>query len=113
VDQDQGDAAFHAYPGGKVIARVKVRALGHKPSKAFIDWSGGYLDDRTAVVTAVGDSEDDLEWYERHAVDPHTGKVRGRIDHPAAHEADFEPLGDGTWATGSADDLPRWFRFTG
>jgi hypothetical protein len=95
VDHDNADAAFHTYLDGAVVARVPAEDLGH--DEAFIEYAGGYLDDATAVVTVAGETGDEQQWYERHLVDPVTGRVRGRLDAPSAGPDDFIALGDGSW----------------
>jgi hypothetical protein len=103
VDHDNADAAFHTYLDGAVVARVSVEDLGHDPDEAFIEYAGGYVDDDTAVLTVAGETGDEQEWYERHLVDPATGRVRGRLDAPSAGPYDFTPLGDGSWLSTDGD----------
>ncbi|MFG3420865.1 hypothetical protein [Micromonospora sp. NPDC048063] len=99
VDHDQHDAAFHAYPDGAVVARVTAESLGHDPAGVVVEWVGGYLGDDTAIVTVIGEADDEEEWLERYIVDPRTGEVRGQMAPFSAEQYDFEPLGDGSWLT--------------
>ncbi|MEV6816486.1 hypothetical protein [Micromonospora sp. NPDC051296] len=107
VDHEYADAAFHTYPDGAVVAQIPIEALGHEPFDAFVEPSGGYVDDSTAVVTVAGETEDEQEWFERYLVDPRTGEIRGRLDAPSAHQYDFEPLGDGSWLSNTDGQLRR------
>jgi hypothetical protein len=110
VEHGQDDAAFHAYPDGSVVARVSVEALGHDPGDAFVEWIGGYVDPATAVVTVVGEDEDEEEWFRRYLVSPHTGAVLAPLDTPSRDVYDIEPLGDGTWLTTEGGRVRRHAR---
>jgi hypothetical protein len=86
-----GDAAFHSYPSGEVVATVTKRDLHDYDYEAQVDCAGGYLDASTAMVWVAGYNEDTHEhWYRCHLVD--------------AHRAEFMTSGmwtRGTWAMSS------------
>jgi hypothetical protein len=92
------DVAFHAYPGGEVLTTLTMQDFGEQPEEATMEWSGGYLDPGTAVVTIIGYDEDaDTDWHQHYLVDIAAGAVRGEWDVESTHPHDIEPLGDGTW----------------
>ncbi|MES9543138.1 hypothetical protein [Actinomadura sp. NPDC000600] len=115
IDHGQQDVAFHESPSGKVVLRLPVAAFGHDPEDAAFEWSGGYLDAGTAIVTICGELEEDdvpddeREWHVHYRVDLRTGGVVGRFDAHSRHSYDLEPLGDGSWLTTDPDGRPvRW-----
>ncbi|MFG2002927.1 hypothetical protein ACGFNU_27585 [Spirillospora sp. NPDC048911] len=111
VCHDQSDVAFHSYPDGDVILRLPVPAFGHDPDDAFLEWSGGYLDPGTAVVTVAGETEDEQEWHRHYRIDLGTGGVRERFEAHSTGPYDLELLGDGSWLTSDSDGRPvRWTR---
>ncbi|WP_395968517.1 hypothetical protein [Actinomadura sp. 6N118] len=111
VYHDQSDVAFHTYPGGEVVLQLSMEVFGHEPHDAFFEWSGGYLDADTAIVTIGGETEDEEEWHRHYRVDLRTGGVSGDFDARSESAYDIEPLGDGTWLTSGSDGHPvRWTR---
>ncbi|RAY14629.1 hypothetical protein DPM19_12770 [Actinomadura craniellae] len=105
VGHDQEDVAFHTYPDGEVTVRIPAESFGHDLDETRMEWSGGYLDLTTAVVTTGGETEDEEEWHTHHLVDPRTGEIKGTLDTPSRHAYDLVPLGDGIWIT--TDDTGR------
>ncbi|KAL6408564.1 uncharacterized protein AUP68_08424 [Ilyonectria robusta] len=104
----QTDVAFHAFPDGEVVLCLPVAAFGYQGNEASIDWSGGFLDQDIAIVTIIGNT-DDQEWRHHHRVDLRTGAPLGRFEAHSRHGDDFKPLGDGTWITSDRDGNPvRW-----
>ncbi|WP_319460876.1 hypothetical protein [Micromonospora sp. RTP1Z1] len=110
VHHDQEDIAFHAYPNGEVLIRIPVESFGYDPDEAYVEWTGGYLDSETAVVTIAGETEDEQEWYRHHLIDVRTGQVHGTLDTQTRDAYDLEPLGDGSWLSTDHDD--RLWRHT-
>ncbi|MBB6399738.1 hypothetical protein BKA00_006652 [Actinomadura coerulea] len=115
IDHGQADVAFHECPSGEVVLTLPVAVFGHDPESATFEWSGGYLDADTAVVTICGEREEDdvadeeREWYVHYRVDLRTGGVTDRFDAHSRHSYDLEPLGDGSWLTSDPDGRPlRW-----
>ena len=109
VDHGQADVAFHAHPDGDVLFTLPVGAFGYDPEVCFVEWSGGYLTDDTAVVTLGGESEDEEEWFRYHLVDVRTGTVGGEIAVDVSNPYALVPLGDGSWLTDGAEGHPvRW-----
>ncbi|MFE6749898.1 hypothetical protein ACFVGM_28895 [Kitasatospora purpeofusca] len=99
VNHDQGDMAVHAFPEGEVVFTLPVDAFGHDPDDARLEWSGGHLDPDTVLVTVVGETEDEEEWFRHYRVDARSGRVRGEFDAQGTDPYDIHPLGDGTWLT--------------
>ncbi|MEU6841618.1 hypothetical protein ABZ930_07045 [Streptomyces sp. NPDC046716] len=111
VDHDQADVAFHQHPGGDVLFSLPVEAFGYDPEESFVEWSGGYLTDDTAVVVLGGESPDEEEWFRCHLVDVRTGTPSGELTVEATNPYEPVPLGDGSWLTRDADGHPvRWSR---
>ncbi|MGW2277334.1 hypothetical protein [Streptomyces sp. NPDC001770] len=109
VDHGQGDMAVHTYPDGEVTFTLSVDVFGHDPDKFYMEWSGGYLDPDTVVVTVVGETEDMEEWFRHTRVDARSGEVRGVFDTHGANPYDIQPLGDGSWLTAGPEGHPiRW-----
>ncbi|MDN3357345.1 hypothetical protein [Actinomadura sp. DC4] len=109
VDHDQGDVAFHTYPGGEVELKIPIETFGYDPEDAFVEWSGGYLRPDTAIVTIVGETEDEQEWWHHYPVDLRSGQVGAEFDAHGKSPYDLEPLGDGSWLTTDASGHPtRW-----
>lgn len=109
VAHDQTDAAFHEYPDGDVTLRFPVEAFGYDPDTAWVEWNGGYLTPGTAVVTVVGETEDEREWFRHYRVDLAAGETGAEFDGHAAGAYDLQPLGDGTWLTTDISGHPiRW-----
>ncbi|MEV6521030.1 hypothetical protein AB0M43_03695 [Longispora sp. NPDC051575] len=101
VDHSQQDVAFHAHPGGEVLVVVTVAELGDE--EAAMEWSGGYLDPATAVVTLVGETGDGEDWHRHALLDPGTGAVLGDLAAGSRDPYDLELVGDGSWLTTDAD----------
>ncbi|MFF7051680.1 hypothetical protein ACFY94_25310 [Streptomyces griseorubiginosus] len=109
VDHDQTDVAFHTHLDGDVLFTLPVEAFGYDPEACFVEWSGGYLTDDTAVVTLGGAGEDEEEWFRHHLVDVRTGTVGGEFTADVSNPYALVPLGDGSWLTDSAEGHPvRW-----
>jgi hypothetical protein len=106
VDHDQSDVAFHTYPDGEVTLRLSVEAFGGAPSEAYLEWSGGYLDSDTAIVTLAGETDDEQDWHRHHRVDLRTGRVGAEFDAHSRTPYDILPLGDGSWLTTEPDGRP-------
>ncbi|BBA95653.1 hypothetical protein RVR_598 [Actinacidiphila reveromycinica] len=120
VDHAQADIALHTYPDGEVEFTLPVAAFGHDPEAARVEWSGGYLDADTVIVTLVGESdgyggsdgsgdegdEGAEEWTRRYLVDTRTGRVRGAFDARTEELYDVRPLGDGSWLTTAPSGHP-------
>ena len=96
VDHGQADVTFHRYPGGEPELTLTVEDLGHDPELVYFEWNGGFLTDGTAVVTALGETEDEEEWHRDHLVDLATGAVRPFAS-GSTHADEITPLGDGSW----------------
>ncbi|MEV3927133.1 hypothetical protein [Actinomadura coerulea] len=98
IDHGQADVAFHECPSGKVVLSLPLAVFGHDPESAAFEWSGGYLDADTAVVTICGEREEDdvpdeeREWHVHYRVDLRTGGVTDRFDAHSRHSYDLEPL---------------------
>ncbi|MFJ3671397.1 hypothetical protein ACIPSE_33535 [Streptomyces sp. NPDC090106] len=112
VDHDQADVAFHQHPGGEVLFTLPVEAFGYDPDESFVEWTGGYLTDDTAVVALGGEDEDaDDDWFRYHLVDVRTGAVGGELKVEVSNPYRLVLLGDGSWLTGEPDGHPvRRFR---
>ncbi|MEY9877904.1 hypothetical protein ABH931_007428 [Streptacidiphilus sp. MAP12-33] len=109
VDHTQGDAAIHAYPEGDVVFSLSVEDFGHDPEERYVEWSGGYLNPDTLIVTVAGETDDEQEWFRNYRVDAHSGRIRGEFDAHASDAYDLRPLGDGTWLTTDPSGHPiRW-----
>ncbi|WP_327675247.1 hypothetical protein [Kitasatospora sp. NBC_00458] len=109
VDHGQTDIAIHTYPGGEVACALTVDAFGHDPDEICVEWSGGYLTQDTVIVTLIGETEDEQEWFRRYRVDVPSGQVRAEFDAPSEDPYDVEPLGDGSWLTTDPSGHPiRW-----
>ncbi|MCL8015898.1 hypothetical protein [Streptomyces sp. AS02] len=111
VDHDQADVAFHAHPNGDVLFTLPVEAFGYDPEECFVEWSGGYLTDDTAVVTLGGESQDEEEWFRHHLVDVRTGTLSAEFTVEVTNPYELVPLGDGSWLTDGPSGHPvRWSR---
>ncbi|MGM1058695.1 hypothetical protein [Saccharothrix sp. Mg75] len=109
VDHEQGDVAFHAYPGGEVLARTTAEPFRTGPGHVCFEYAGGYLDDGTALVAVIVYDEDtDDEEFAHHLVDVRTGEARGRLETGARDAGDVRPVGGGSWLT--TDDDGRFTR---
>ncbi|MFF3557998.1 hypothetical protein ACFYXL_31840 [Streptomyces tsukubensis] len=109
VDHEQLDAAVHTFPEGDVTFVLTVDAFGHDPDSVYTEWSGGYLDRDTVVVTLLGETEDAQEWFRHYRVDARSGQVRGTFDARTDDPCGIQLLGDGTWLTTDASGHPvRW-----
>ncbi|MFF7364350.1 hypothetical protein [Streptomyces sp. NPDC008125] len=106
VDHAQGDMAVHTYPDGEVAFTLSVDALGHDPEEDYVEWGGGYLDPETIVVTVVGETESEEEWFRHTRVDARSGEVRGAFEAHGENSYDMQPLGDGSWLTKGPDGHP-------
>jgi hypothetical protein len=100
VHHEQADVVFHAFADGEILIRVPATAFGHRG--AFIAWSGGYLDARTAIVVL---SDDEVAWH--HTVDVRTGEVTGTLPVTTIDEYDLQPLGDGGFLVTDTDGTLR------
>ncbi|KAM5354105.1 hypothetical protein ACJ41O_000755 [Fusarium nematophilum] len=105
VAHGQNDIAFHAFPDGEVVLRLPITAFGYYDDESFIDWTGGFLDQDIAIVTIIGET-DDQEWHHHHRVDLRSGAPLGRFEAHSRDRYDFEPLGDGTWITSDPNGNP-------
>ncbi|WP_329118197.1 hypothetical protein [Streptomyces sp. NBC_01465] len=109
VHHEQSDMAIHTYPDGEVTFALTVDAFGHDPEEICVEWSGGYLGPDTVVVTLVGETEDEQEWFRHYRVDARTGQVGAEFDARSEHPYDIRPLGDRTWLTTASSGHPiRW-----
>ncbi|MFA1538466.1 hypothetical protein [Actinomadura monticuli] len=106
VNHDQGDVAFHDFPGGGVLLRLPLDAFGHDADDASVEWSGGYLEADTVIVTVGGETEDGEDWHRHYRVDPSDGNVLGPFDAGSQHAYDVEPLGDGSWLVSDGAGRP-------
>ncbi|WP_433476801.1 hypothetical protein ACQPZP_06925 [Spirillospora sp. CA-142024] len=112
VDHGQSDVQFHEYPGGEVVLTLPIEVFGHGPEDAYVEWSGGYLDPDTAIVTVGGETEDEEDWHQHYLVDLRTGGVQDSLDAHSRNAYDFEPLGDGSWLTSTPEGRPILWRYT-
>ncbi|WP_067813677.1 hypothetical protein [Actinomadura kijaniata] len=103
VDHGRGDAAFHDDPDGKETLELAVEVFGHDPDEASVEWSGGFLDADTAIVTI---SEDEEERHHHYLVDLRTGGVVERLETHARTPYDLELPGDGSWVTSDGEGRP-------
>ncbi|NUS28196.1 MAG: hypothetical protein HOV70_02730 [Streptomyces sp.] len=109
VDHDQGDVSLHTYPDGEATLTLRVEAFGHDSDETFVEWSGGYLTQDSVVVTLVGETEDEEEWFRHYRVDLRSDGTPTPFDAHAENAYDLHPLGDGTWLTTSPSGHPsRW-----
>lgn len=109
VDHAQNDIAVHTYPDGEVRFALSVDAFGHDPDEIYVEWSGGYLSPDILIVSLVGETEDEQEWFRHYSVDARSGQVRAEFDTHAENVYDVQPLGDGTWLTADSSGHPvRW-----
>ncbi|MFF2521348.1 hypothetical protein [Streptomyces liangshanensis] len=106
VDHGQADVAFHHAPGGDVILSLSVDAFGFDPEETFMEWSGGYLTPDLAVVTVVGEGDDQEEWSRHYVVDVRTGRIDGEFAAEVANPYHLHLLGDSTWLTGDPGGHP-------
>ncbi len=87
VDHGQADIAVHTYPDGEVRFALSVDAFGHDPDEIYVEWSGGYLSPDILIVSLVGETEHEPEWFRHYSVDTRSGRVRRprgeRLRHPA------------------------------
>ncbi|MFD6493043.1 hypothetical protein [Streptomyces sp. NPDC060188] len=99
VAHDQSDVALHTYPDGEVTFALSVDAFGHDPDEIYVEWSGGYLSTDTVVVSLMGETEDEQEWFRHYLVDVQSGRIHGEFDAHTDNPYDIRPLGDGSWLT--------------
>lgn len=109
VEHGQADVAFHSYPEGEVQLELSVDAFGYDQDEVYVEWTGGYLTQDTAIVTLVGETEDEQEWSRHYRVDVRTGQVEGEFEARTDNPYDFRPLGDRSWLTTDHSGHPaRW-----
>ncbi|MFE9927074.1 hypothetical protein ACFYQA_37800 [Streptomyces sp. NPDC005774] len=109
VDHEQADVAIHTYPDGEVTFTLAVDAFGHDPDEIYMEWSGGYLNQDTVIVTLAGETEDEEEWFRHYRVDVSSGQVQTAFDAHGENPYDIRPLGDGSWLTTDPSGHPiRW-----
>jgi hypothetical protein len=108
VDHGQQDVAFHTFPGGEVVVRVPIAPLEDDPGDAGFEWTGGYLDEATAVVVVAGVAEDDEEeeWWRYNTVDVADGTMTA-FPVVTVDLYDLQPLGDGAYLTTDTDGSLR------
>jgi hypothetical protein len=114
VDHGQQDVAFHTYPEGAVERRIAIAPLEDDPGDAGFEWTGGYLDETTAVAVVAGvaaeddgedDGEDD-EWWRYSLIDLRDGTMTA-LPVITIDLYDLQPLGDGTYVTTDTDGSLR------
>ncbi|GIE86395.1 hypothetical protein [Actinoplanes regularis] len=106
--QGQEDMILHAFPGGETLFRLAVADFGEDPEIGVVEWTGGYLDDETAVVVVYGEEEDTGgPWWRHYRVDTRSGKVLGDLGIVTIDETDLEPLGDRTYLITDTDGTLR------
>ncbi len=94
VGHGEDDAVFHAFPDGEELCSFGLERFvsedEEEEEQITVAWSGGYLNEETAVITLAGESGD-AEWTRHQVVDLASGAILGEIP--------GEPrlLGDGTW----------------
>jgi hypothetical protein len=104
----QEDVSFHTYPDGEVLFSLTPPDFGEQREEAIVEWAGGYLDARTAVVVLYGEDEDtEQEWYQHYLVDLVDRAPAGRWDVVTDHAYELDLLGDGTWLQPSPEGLRR------
>ncbi|SDN10168.1 hypothetical protein [Streptomyces wuyuanensis] len=109
VAHEQADVAIHTYPDGEVTFILAVDAFGHDPDEICVEWSGGYLNQDTVIVTLAGETEDEQEWFRHYRVDVRSGQVQAAFDAHAENPYDIQLLGDGSWLTADQSGHPiRW-----
>jgi hypothetical protein len=107
VHHEQRDVAFHTVPDGEIRIRVPVAGFGYRPKDAAsVEWTGGFLDDDTAVVVLAGENGDG-PWWRHHTVDVRTGEVTGTLPVTTVDEYDLQPLGDGSFLVTDTDGTLR------
>ncbi len=52
-----------------MLFTLLVEAFGYDPEDSFVEWSGGYLTEDTAIVALGSESQDEEEWFRYHLVD--------------------------------------------
>ncbi|GAA4581830.1 hypothetical protein GCM10023176_62720 [Micromonospora coerulea] len=72
-----------------------------------IEWSGGYLDDNTAIAVLSREGTDEEVWWRHYTVDTRTGAVTGQLNVITMDPNDLKPLGDGTYLVTDADGTLR------
>ncbi|GIF09742.1 hypothetical protein [Actinoplanes siamensis] len=109
VHHEQEDVAVHDFPGGGVRFRLTPADFGFdEDSGVVVEWSGGFLDDRTVVVVLTAeDEETEQEWWRHFRVDAGTGEVLGDLGIVTIHGYDLRPLGDGTYVITDTDGTLR------
>ncbi|MEV6299073.1 hypothetical protein AB0M02_06680 [Actinoplanes sp. NPDC051861] len=100
VHHEQEDVAFHAFPGGEVLARVEI-------AEASFEWTGGYLDADTAIVVISGEDSRGDEWWRHFRVSTSTGEVLGELPIVTIDPYDLRPMGDGTFVITDTDGTLR------
>ncbi|WP_329014019.1 hypothetical protein [Streptomyces sp. NBC_00690] len=114
VDHQQADVSIHAHPDGEVTFTLSVDAFGHEPEEICVEWSGGYLNQDTVIVTLAGETEDEEEWFRHYRVDARSGQVQAAFDSHGENAYDIQLLGDGSWLTSDPSGHPiRWTDATG
>ncbi|BCY05336.1 hypothetical protein [Actinoplanes sp. L3-i22] len=105
VDHERrADMALHDLATGEVVHRIPAAGFG-LGDRAYVNWSGGYLDDETVIVVIVV-GEPEHTW--RHfRVDTRTGEVLGDLGIVTVDKDDLEPLGDGTYVISDTDGTLR------
>lgn len=106
VDHDQTDMALHTYPDGEMTLALSVDVFGCDPDETVVEWSGGYLNQDTVIVTLAGETEDEQEWFRHYRVDTSSGRVQAEFDAHVEALHDIEPLGDGSWLTTAPSGHP-------
>ncbi|MEU5884235.1 hypothetical protein [Spirillospora sp. NPDC047279] len=101
ADHEQDDVAFHRYPDGEVTLRFRLEEFGVDTEDGFVEWSGGFLTNETAIVTVGGEEE----WHRHYRVDLASGGM-APFDAESRDAYDIEPLGDGSWLTTGTDGRP-------
>ncbi|WP_377269807.1 hypothetical protein [Peterkaempfera sp. SMS 1(5)a] len=118
VGHGTDDAVFHAFPDGEELCSFGLERfvpedadqdedaddveddddVEEEQERIALGWSGGYLNEETAVITLTGESGD-VEWTRHQVVDLASGAILGELP--------GEPrlLGDGTWV--AMDDQGR------
>ncbi|MBB2945227.1 hypothetical protein FB565_004960 [Actinoplanes lutulentus] len=106
VAHDQEDVSFHQVPDGEAKVTIRVADFAEVPASAGIEWTGGFLDEDTAIVVLSWEEGEEARW--RHfRVDVHTGEVIGDLGIMTIDEYDLQPLGDGTYVITDTDGTLR------